>query len=181
MARNKDSNAFIALGGLIKLLPTGTVFTFQFLSPILSNNGQCHRGNKYLMAALLTICSLNCAFATFTDSHKDEEGNTRYGVVTMKGMWRPRSGLMYGGHGHIVDLSEYRVHIEDFMHAILGFLVFCVVALLDSNTIDCFALNWEGYPREGMLKGLPIVVGVVCSVLFVVFPSKRNGIGYPSS
>ncbi|KAK9681533.1 hypothetical protein RND81_10G009100 [Saponaria officinalis] len=152
---------------------------FQFLSPVLSNNGQCHRENKYLMAALLIICGLNCAFATFTDSHKDEEGNTRYGVVTVKGMWRPSSRLKGAGHNN-VDLSEYRVCFKDFMHAILGFLVFSVVAMLDSNTVDCFALNLEGYPREGILKGLPIVVGGICSVIFVVFPSKRNGIGYPS-
>lgn len=38
---------FKGVGDLIKLLPSGTVFLFQFLSPLLTNNGQCHTVNKY--------------------------------------------------------------------------------------------------------------------------------------
>jgi hypothetical protein len=57
-----------ALGDVIKLLPTGTVFLFQFCSPILSNYGQCHSYNKYLTAFLVGCCGLSCFFSTFTDS-----------------------------------------------------------------------------------------------------------------
>jgi len=37
---------FKGVGDLIKLLPSGTVFLFQFFSPLLTNNGQCHTINK---------------------------------------------------------------------------------------------------------------------------------------
>ncbi|KAG5560003.1 hypothetical protein RHGRI_003324 [Rhododendron griersonianum] len=54
------------LGKLIKVLPTGTVFLFHFLSPILTKNGDCKNNiNKYLTTAL--YCNPNGSVAKFRD------------------------------------------------------------------------------------------------------------------
>jgi len=172
MAASLKEKAMNGLGSLIKLLPTGTVFLFQFLSPVVSNNGQCHVANKYLMGALLVICGLNCAVATFTDSYRDDEGNTHYGIATFKGLW-PSS------NSKDLDLSEYKIRVGDFVRAILVLVVFSVVAILDPNTVGCYASSWET-TRKTLLMVLPPVVGAVCSAVFTVFPSTRHGIGYPS-
>uniref|UniRef100_A0A7C8YG04 DUF679 domain-containing protein n=2 Tax=Opuntia streptacantha TaxID=393608 RepID=A0A7C8YG04_OPUST len=172
MAPSLKDKALNGLGSLIKLLPTGTVFLFQFLSPVLSNSGQCHVINKYLMGALLVICGLNCSVATFTDSYKDDEGNTHYGIATFNGLWPPPNSKG-------VDLSKYKIRIGDLVHAILALVVFGVVAVLDPNTVGCYAPSWET-TRKTLLMVLPPVVGAICSVVFAVFPSTRHGIGYPS-
>ncbi|GLJ42788.1 hypothetical protein SUGI_0887260 [Cryptomeria japonica] len=53
------------------------------------------------------------------------------------------------------------------------------VAMMDTNIVNCY------YPKAEtnaaiVVKGLPIVVGSFCSLFFMVFPSKRHGIGYPT-
>ncbi|KAL2318659.1 hypothetical protein Fmac_032535 [Flemingia macrophylla] len=112
----------------IKLLPTGTVFLFQFLIPIVTNTGHCNTFNKYLTAALLVICGFNCAFASFTDSYTGSDGQWHYGVVTGKGLWpSPASDGL--------DLSAYRLRLGDFVHAFFSLLVFAVLGLLDTNTV----------------------------------------------
>ena len=65
----------------------------------------------------------------------------------------------------------------DFVHSLLSMLVFGVVAIKDKNVASCF------YPQPGqetkeILRILPLGVGVICSLLYVVFPTKRRGIGY---
>lgn len=64
------------------------------------------------------------------------------------------------------------------VHAVLSVLVFGAVALRDKNVLGCF------YPRPGheaqeVLDIVPLGVGIICSMLFVVFPTRRHGIGYP--
>ncbi|KAL9242193.1 hypothetical protein vseg_016218 [Gypsophila vaccaria] len=175
MAKNNSmkDQAFNGLGSLLRLLPTGTVFLFQFLSPVLSNNGQCHPVNKYLMGALLAISGLNCALSTFTDSYTDKDGVTHYGIATFKGIWPTSEGT----NGS--EMSKYRLKGGDYVHAVMSLVVFGVVAVLDRNTVDCFAPTLEN-TRKTMLMVLPPVVGSVCSAVFAAFPSTRHGIGYPS-
>jgi Protein of unknown function (DUF679) len=109
MAR-KDQNqsqsigekAFQGLGDLVQLLPTGTVFVFQFLNPLLTNSGQCTMTNKVLGGTLLFACSFFCCFSSFTDSYIGTDGKLYYGVVTRKGLWSfsdPNAGS--------IDLSRY--------------------------------------------------------------------------
>ncbi|KNA05608.1 hypothetical protein SOVF_188750 [Spinacia oleracea] len=173
--KSAKEQAFNGLGSLIKLLPTGTVFMFQFLSPILSNNGQCHTINKYLMGAFLVICGLNCGLATFTDSYVDNEGNTHYGIATTKGLW-PSNNNSKGDNS---NMSKYKLRTGDFVHAFMSVLVFVVVAVLDKNTVDCYVPALET-TRKTMLMVLPPIVGGLCSGVFAMFPSTRHGIGYPS-
>ncbi|KAF7149560.1 hypothetical protein RHSIM_Rhsim02G0016200 [Rhododendron simsii] len=171
MATSIRDGTMSGLGSLIKLLPTGTVFLFQFLSPLLTNNGNCKTNNKYyyLSGALLGVCGLSCFFSTFTDSYKDSNG-THHGIATRKGLW-PSSGTS-------VDLSAYKLRLGDFVHAYFSLLVFAVVALLDKNTRDCFYPSWHS---EDLLKALPLVVGAISGVVFALYPSTRHGIGYPLS
>ncbi|KAB1214135.1 hypothetical protein CJ030_MR5G027250 [Morella rubra] len=162
-----------SLGNLVRLLPTGTVFTYQFLSPLLSNYGHCKTVNKYMTGILLGMCGLSCFFSTFTDSYVGDDKKTHYGIATKKGIWpSPESKN--------VDLSTYRLRLADFVHAFFAVMVFAVVVVLDQNTVGCF------YPisdstEKTLLKVLPTIVGGWSSVVFMIFPNKRHGIGYPSS
>ncbi|KAK4425790.1 protein DMP2 [Sesamum alatum] len=159
------------LGNLIKLLPTGTVFMFQFLNPVFTNNGHCYTVNKYLSAILIVVCGLSCWVASFTDSYTDSQGNTHYGIATTK-------GLLPGSPTQ--DLSGYKLRLGDFVHAFFALIVFAVVALLDPNTVGCFYPSFES-TQKALLMALPPAIGAASGVIFVVFPNNRHGIGYPSS
>ncbi|KAG2246931.1 hypothetical protein Bca52824_086559 [Brassica carinata] len=99
---------YSGVGDLIRLLPTGTVFLFQFLNPVLTNNGHCLLINKYLTGALIVICAFSCCFTCFTDNSSSK------------------------------DLSSYRLRVGDFVHAFFTLIVFSVISLLDANTVNCF-------------------------------------------
>ena len=162
------------LGNLVRLLPTGTVFLYQFLSPVLSNNGHCDPTiYKYLTTILVAVCGFSCFFSSFTDSYVGDDKKTHYGVATLKGLWPSADSKN-------VDLSAYKLRIGDFVHAFFALIVFGVLVLLDQKTVNCF------YPlsdstEETLLKVLPPIVGAISSVVFMVFPNNRHGIGYPSS
>ncbi|KAL3505817.1 hypothetical protein ACH5RR_031199 [Cinchona calisaya] len=172
---NVKDKLFAAVGNLIKLLPTGTVFLYQFLNPILTNNGNCSTANKYVSSVLFALCGLSCFFSTFTDSYKDEQGKIHYGIATFKGFW-PTSGATHSS----VDLKSYRIQVGDFFHAILSVIVFCVISLLDANTVECFYPSFES-TEKALLKALPPVIGSIAAAVSVVFPYKRHGLGYPSN
>ncbi|XP_050373876.1 protein DMP2 [Argentina anserina] len=166
--------ALTGVGNLIKLLPTGTVFLFQFLNPVLTNNGHCNTSvNKYLSATLIAISAFSCCFASFTDSYTSSDGQTHYGIATTKGLWPSTSSGS-------VDLSAYKLRVGDFVHAFFSLIVFAVVSLLDSNTVRCFYPTFESTERV-LHMVLPPVIGTIAGTVFVVFPNKRHGIGYPSS
>ncbi|KAK9933578.1 hypothetical protein M0R45_020771 [Rubus argutus] len=166
--------ALTGVGNLIKLLPTGTVFLFQFLNPVLTNNGHCNTpANKYLSAILITVSALSCCFSSFTDSYTGSDGQTHYGIATTKGLWPSTDSGS-------VDLSAYKLRVGDFVHAFFSLVVFAVVSLLDSNTVRCFYPAFESTERV-LLMVLPPVIGTIAGTVFVVFPNKRHGIGYPSS
>ncbi|XP_019180315.1 PREDICTED: uncharacterized protein LOC109175506 [Ipomoea nil] len=158
------------VGNLIRLLPTGTVFIFQFLNPVLTNNGQCAAVNKWLSAALIAICGFSCGFSSFTDSYTDDQGQTHYAVATAKGLW-PSPGD--GG-----DWSAFRIRLGDFVHAAFTMLVFGALVLLDRNTVDCYYPAFES-TQKVLLMVLPPVIGAVSGSVFMIFPNRRHGIGYP--
>ncbi|KAM5569161.1 hypothetical protein ABKV19_016592 [Rosa sericea] len=166
--------ALTGAGNLIKLLPTGTVFLFQFLNPVLTNNGQCNNPvNKILSAILIAVSAFSCCFASFTDSYTGSDEQTHYGIATTKGLWPSTSSGS-------VDLSAYKLRVGDFVHAFFSLIVFAVVSLLDSNTVRCFYPAFESTERV-LLQALPPVIGTIAGTVFVVFPNKRHGIGYPYS
>lgn len=167
--------AFEGVASLIKLLPTGTVFLFQFLSPVLTNNGRCDPINKYLTGALLFVSGLSCVFSCFTDSYTGKDGRIRYGLVTNKGLW-----AFSDPNAKSMDLSRYKLQLGDFARALLALIVFGVVALLDPNTVGCY-YSMAASEQKALLMALPPAVGAIASTVFVVFPNSRHGIGYPAT
>ncbi|XVF66328.1 hypothetical protein PTKIN_Ptkin10aG0026600 [Pterospermum kingtungense] len=181
MAKPKPSSSlssisditFTGLGNLIKLLPTGTVFIFQFLNPVLTNNGHCSPINKVFTSILIGLCGFSCAFSCFTDSYKGSDGLIHYGIVTVKGLWPcsdPGS----------VDMSRYKLRIGDFVHAFFSVIIFAVLSLLDTNTVQCFYPSFQSTEKV-LLMALPPVIGAISGTVFMAFPNTRHGIGYPSS
>ncbi|MQL94666.1 hypothetical protein Taro_027327 [Colocasia esculenta] len=163
------------VGNLIKLLPSGTVFLFQFLNPLLTNNGHCNTLNKALSGILLVLCGFSCSFSCFTDSYSGADGKVYYGIVTAKGLlpfWDPNAAS--------TDFSKYKLRLGDFVHAALSLVVFAVVSLLDSNTVSCYYPTFEKNEKV-LLMVLPPVIGAVASATFLVFPNTRHGIGYPAT
>ncbi|CAF2077123.1 unnamed protein product [Brassica oleracea var. botrytis] len=164
------NKSLTGLESLIKLLPTGTLFIYLLLNPVLTNDGECSTANKVMSSILIALCSFSCVFSCFTDSFKGTDGSRKYGIVTKTGLWT------YANPGS-VDLSKYKLRIADFVHAVFVVAVFETLVLLDANTASCF------YPRfretqKTLIMALPPVVGVASAAIFAIFPSKRNGIGY---
>lgn len=169
------SQTLSTAANLVNLLPTGTVMAYQLLTPVFTNNGSCDPVNRALTFLLLVLLSLSCFIASFTDSVKASDGKVYYGLATFKGLFLFDCPDPFGPG--IPDLSKYRIVFIDWVHAVLSVLVFGVVAVKDKNVVACFYPQ-PGHPTQGVLYMVP-VIGVVCSLLFVVFPTRRHGIGYP--
>jgi len=165
---------FSSSANLIKLLPTTTVLIFQVLSPTVTNGGTCYTANKYLTACLLGLCGILCSAAPFTDSYKASDGTLYYGIVTISGLWTLNSEI-----NKTVDLSSYKLKFLDFVHSVLSVLVFGSVAFMDSDVVNCYYADVRANAKQ-LVINLPLGVGFVCSLLFLVFPTTRHGMGYPS-
>jgi hypothetical protein len=76
--------------------------------------------------------------------------------------------------------ANYRLQFIDFMHALMSILVFAAIALFDQNVVDCFYPS-PSTKEEEVLTALPVGIGVFTSMLFLVFPTRRHGIGFPLS
>ncbi|KAL6856962.1 hypothetical protein ACP4OV_018344 [Aristida adscensionis] len=175
------SQALASTASLANLLPTGTLLAFNLLAPTFTNHGACDGGDggaaSLLTGGLLAVLALSCALACFTDSLRGPDGRVYYGVATPRGLWLldyppgapppPAAGA-----------ARYRLAPVDFVHAALSVAVFGVVAARDRNVVRCF---WPAPARATAeaLDVLPLGVGVLCSLLFVAFPTRRHGIGYP--
>ncbi|KAK4759183.1 hypothetical protein SAY87_022314 [Trapa incisa] len=169
LKRIKDAG-LSGLGNFVKLLPTGTIFMFHFLNPLLSNNGDCEKEYEVPIKAFIGFCGISCFISTFTDSYVDLEGLVHCGIVTPAGLWPSGDGS--------VDLSKYKLRIMDFIHAFLSLGVFLVLTLLDSETVRCF---YQKYAKDGnnVLKLVPAIAGVVSGIMFTTLKNNRHGIGYP--
>lgn len=165
---------FSSSSNLIKLLPTTTVLIFQVLSPTATNGGACYTANKYLTGCLLGLCGILCSAAPFTDSYKESDGTLYYGIVTINGLWTLNSEI-----NKTVDLSSYKLKFLDFVHSVLSVLVFGSVAFMDSDVVNCYYADVRANAKQ-LVINLPLGVGFICSLLFVVFPTTRHGMGYPS-
>ncbi|XP_021722725.1 uncharacterized protein LOC110690201 [Chenopodium quinoa] len=112
----------------------------------------------------------------FTDSVRDERGKVRYGIATFKGIWIVDGFVTLSPE----QAAKYRIRVLDFVHAIMGILVFMGVALLDQNVVKCLFPLPSQETKEKLVM-FPIGVGIVCVLLFVCFPSKRRTIVSPLS
>lgn len=178
-AQKAVRKTFKGTAQLAKLLPTGTVLTFQVLSPSLTNQGKCDPMGRFLTACLVIFCGLSCYILSFTDSFRDAKGKVRYGLATFQGLCvidgKPGESLLSEEAA-----AKYRLRFVDFVHASMSVLVFVAVAMIDQNLVRCF-FPAPTQETKDMLVGLPIGICAVCSVLFVAFPTKRHGVGFPLS
>ncbi|XP_030503618.2 protein DMP3 [Cannabis sativa] len=174
------SQTLTTTANLANLLPTGTLLAFQLLTPIFTQNGSCDPVTRTLTFLLLTLLSLSCFVASFTDSVKASDGRVYYGIATFKGIFLFDCPTGSGGSvgSGLPDLGGYRIGFVDWVHAVLSVLVFGVVAIRDRNVAMCLCPQ-PGKAAAEVLDIVPVGIGVVCSLLFVVFPTRRHGIGYP--
>ncbi|KAJ7947024.1 DUF679 domain-containing protein [Quillaja saponaria] len=170
------NQTFQSTAHLANLLPTGTVLAFQLLSPIFSNEGDCDPVSKIMTAGLVALCCISCFLLSFTDSFRDNKGNVCYGFATFRGLW-----VIDGSTTLPPELAaQYRLRFIDLMHAFVSILVFAAISLFDQNVVSCFFPSPSDETQE-ILTALPVGIGVICSMLFVAFPTQRHGIGFPLS
>lgn len=176
-AQKAIRKTFKGTANLSNLLPTGSVLVFQILSPIFTHQGQCPtHTSRAITSCLLAFCSLSCFLLCFTDSFRDERGKVRYGVASVNGLWVMDGSVRLSAE----EAAKYRIRFIDFFHAFTSILVFVGVAMLDKNVVTCFDPKPSEEDKE-LLVALPLGIGLVCSLLFVAFPSQRHGIGFPLS
>ncbi|XP_028766571.1 protein DMP6-like [Neltuma alba] len=170
------NQTFQSSAHLANLLPTGSVLAFQLLSPIFTNLGTCDSVSQFMTAGLVALCGASCFLLCFTDSFRDNKGNICYGFATFSGLW-----VIDGLTTLPPELAaKYRLRFIDFMHAVMSVLVFAAIAMFDQNVVNCFFPEPSNQTQE-VLTALPVGIGVICSMLFVVFPTQRHGIGFPLS
>ncbi|GAA0166316.1 hypothetical protein LIER_40168 [Lithospermum erythrorhizon] len=162
---------------LANLLPTGTLLSFQLLSPIFSNLGECDAMSRGLTGTLVSICALSCFLASFTDSLKDETGKVSYGFATLNGLW-----IIDGSPTTLPPAmaTKYKLKFVDFVHAFMSLLIFLALSLFDKNVINCF---FSDIPQIilNINSVLPVGIGLISCYIFVNFPTTRRGIGFSIS
>ncbi|KAL6909655.1 hypothetical protein ACP4OV_001314 [Aristida adscensionis] len=164
---------------LLQLLPSGAVLAFQTLAATFTNQGQCLPSNWWLTLGLVTFLTSTCIFFSFTDSVVYKE-KTYHGVALP-------------GRLHLFDLpkkeQDYKLKVElmkrglkpdDWVHAIFTAVVFLSIAGSDVGLQDCFFPD-ATQDTEQLLRNLPLGMAVLSSFVFMIFPTKRNGIGFDDS
>ncbi|KAM6602327.1 hypothetical protein CsatA_021936 [Cannabis sativa] len=157
---------------LANFLPTGTLLTFEMVLPSIYGNGECSPVSTTMMHVLLGLCSLSCFFFHFTDSFRGPDGKVYYGFVTTKGLAVFKPGLDV----EVPKDERYKLGVTDFVHALMSVLVFTAIAFSDHRITDCVFPGHEKAMDE-VMESFPLMVGIVCSGLFLVFPNTRYGIG----
>ncbi|KAL3504037.1 hypothetical protein ACH5RR_033878 [Cinchona calisaya] len=172
-----DSNFIYILNTILSgtarlnvLLPTATILAFTIFAPLLTNDGKCENLEKWLMGFFLALSAASCIFFSFTDSFRTATGRLHYGIATVKGIW-----TFNGGRTKPCVPSDYRLRWADIFHALLSLIAFLTFAASHADVLDCYCLV---VPRK-VTNSVPLVVGFAVSFLFVMFPSRRRGIGYP--
>lgn len=99
-----------------------------------------------------------------------------YGFVTPKGLAVFKTGLGV----EVPKDDKYKVGLSDFVHALMSVLVFVAIAFSDHRVTDCV---FPGHTKEldEVMQSFPLMVGIICSGLFLVFPTTRYGIGCVSA
>ncbi|KAL0928716.1 hypothetical protein M5K25_000631 [Dendrobium thyrsiflorum] len=169
------SQALAGTAHLANLLPTGTLLAFQLLTPVFTHNGSCDSTTRLMTIFLLLLLAASAFAACFTDSLRLHDGRVIHGLATLRGIW-----LFEPVDSSAVELAGYRLRFIDCIHAVLSALVFAAVALRDKNVVRCLYPS-PAKSTEEVLDVLPLGIGVICSLLFVVFPTTRRGVGHPVS
>nr|BBF17109.1 male gamete membrane protein [Lilium longiflorum] len=157
---------------LVNFLPTGTLLTFEMILPSVSGDGSCSPINTMMINVLLGLCAASCFFFHFTDSFRGPDGKVYYGFVTPRGLAVFKAGLGI----EVPREDRFRAGFVDVVHAMMSVMVFAAIALSDHRVTNCL---FPGHLKEmdEVMESFPLMVGVVCSGLFLVFPNTRFGIG----
>ncbi|KZV24680.1 hypothetical protein F511_36889 [Dorcoceras hygrometricum] len=157
---------------LANFLPTGTLLTFEMVLPSIYSTGECSHVTTLMIHSLLILCTLSCFFFHFTDSFRGQDGKLYYGFVTPKGLAVFKTGLDVA----VPKDEKFKVGFSDFVHAMMSSLVFLAIALSDHRVTGCL---FPGHAEElgEVMQSFPLMVGIICSGLFLVFPTTRYGIG----
>ncbi|KAK7246909.1 hypothetical protein RIF29_41780 [Crotalaria pallida] len=179
LSRRALSQTLTSTANLANLLPTGTLLAFQLLTPVFTNNGACDSVTRPLTTILILLLAFSCFLACFTDTVKGSDGKVYSGLATFNGIWLwdyyyPDATLS----SELPDLRKYKVRFIDWVHGVLSVMVFGAVAMKDKNLVRCYYPSAEHETQE-VLDIVPVGIGLICSLLFVVFPTTRHGIGYP--
>lgn len=172
----------VTAANLANLLPTGTVLAAEALIPSFTNNGECTLANEYLTLGIIVCCSLGCFLSSFTDSFTGKDGKMYYGIATWNSFYVFNDIDSTDGAGReefkdIESLAACRITFIDFVHAFTSLTVFLVFALSNSNVQNCFFPK-AGPNEKALIMNLPLGAGFLASFLFMLFPTKRRGIGY---
>jgi hypothetical protein len=164
---------------LSNVLPTGTFLVFQVLAPLATNNGDCHKTEKVVTGAALVILSALCFFTCYTDSYKTDHGTLYYGLVTSKGLWNPNfkyTQIASLSSGYFLDLPEkkYKPRFTDFVNAAVSVATLLTLSLLTAPVTTCFYPNLP----SSVEKTVPLLVGLVVSVVCAFGTNSRHGIGF---
>ncbi|KAI8533984.1 hypothetical protein RHMOL_Rhmol10G0053500 [Rhododendron molle] len=150
---------------------TGTLLAFETLVPTVYCGGGVHV-TTLMITALLSLCALSCFFFHFTDSFHGPDGRVYYGFVTPNGLAVFKPGMEV----QVPREERYRLGLSDFVHAGMSALVFLAIAFSDRPVMGCL---FPGHEKEmdEVMEGFPLIVGIVCTGLFLVFLNTRYGIG----
>jgi ABC-type multidrug transport system fused ATPase/permease subunit len=177
MADKTPKNTADILTHLSNVLPTGTFLVFQVLAPLATNNGDCHKTEKVVTSAALVILSALCFFTCYTDSYKTAHGTLYYGLVTSRGLWNPNfKYVQIADSGFFLDLPEekYKSRFTDFVNAAVSVATLLTLSLLTTPVTTCFYPNLP----SSVEKTVPLLVGLVVSVVCAFGTNSRHGIGF---
>ncbi|RLN24959.1 uncharacterized protein C2845_PM07G09860 [Panicum miliaceum] len=167
----------LSASNLAQLLPTGTVLAYQALSPSFTNHGNCSASNQWLTAVLVGVLAAFSLFFSFTDSVVGGDRKLYYGVATPHGF----NVFNFSGEKEkrewADELQKLRLRPLDYVHAFFTAVVFLTVAFSDVGLQRCFFPNADSNTNE-LLKNLPLGTAFLSSFVFLIFPTKRKGIGY---
>ncbi|CAL9096240.1 unnamed protein product, partial [Musa textilis] len=167
---------------LAQLLPTGTVLAFQALAPSFARRGECYASNKSLISVLVAVGAVSCAFFSITDSFVGADDRLYYGVATLQSLYVFNYNGADGEARRRVlgDLAQYRLRPLDCVHALFTVLVFLTIAFGDAMVQNCLFPDAGPNARE-LLVNLPLGAGVLSTLVFMLFPTSRKGIGYTNT
>ena len=76
--------------------------------------------------------------------------------------------------------ERYKVGLNDFVHAIMSVMVFVAIAFSDHRVTNCL-FPGHANDMDEVMESFPLMVGIICSALFLVFPNTRFGVGCMSA
>ncbi|URE00726.1 hypothetical protein MUK42_35690 [Musa troglodytarum] len=167
---------------LAQLLPTGTVLAFQALAPSFARRGECYASSRSLISVLIAVGAVSCAFFSITDSFVGADNRLYYGVATLRSLYVFNYNGADGEARRRVlgDLAQYRLRPLDYVHALFTVLVFLTIAFGDAMVQNCLFPDAGPNARE-LLVNLPLGAGVLSTLVFMLFPTSRKGIGYTNT